>query len=424
MVELAADGKAVLVEIPMHRGGEGILLLIEPEENLLTREAIPSLTHLATRVGNLLSTILILPTVEENRRHLETVLQTIGEGVFTLDGDGRLIFSNPTAERLLGLPSTRGAEGPRLDDLPLDGSMRDRLFNSLREKRELLEEVRLERSERVLQLETRLFTATGDGRGGLVAVIRDVTESKELERMREEFVSTLSHELRTPLTSIKAYAATLRRPDVTFDHDTQQDFLSVIETEADRLARLIHDLLDTSRAESGRLELRKKELDLSLLAEKVLEKIRAQAGTHHLRLTAHVRPVPVKADADRLEQVITNLLDNALKYSPAGSTVTLSVEKKEGVALLSVSDQGIGIPEDQHPFIFEKFHRVRDERSHHVQGTGLGLFLCRKIVEAHGGKIWVESGVGKGSIFRFSLPLIGGDELAAREDTQLVNLNG
>jgi two-component system phosphate regulon sensor histidine kinase PhoR len=403
----------------------GFLELVRHRERGdFTQEERRTASFFAREAGNLLSLVLLLSRVEEGRRCLEAVLGSIGEGVLALDSQGRLIFHNPSAEHLLGLLPSRGAGAPRLEDLQLEKPLLDLLSRSLGEKREMVEEIRLVGPDRVLRVETRLFPTPGDETTGLVAMVRDITAEKDLERMREEFVSTLSHELRTPLTSIKAYAATLRREDVDFDRETQREFLSIIEGEADRLARLIKDLLETSRAESGRLQLRMTEVDISALAERVLEKMRPQAGSHHLRLAPREGTVPVRADPDRMEQVITNLLDNALKYSPPGSTVTLSVRARGDKAVVSVSDQGIGIPLEQQTHVFDKFHRVLDERSRHVQGTGLGLYLCRKIVEAHGGHIWVESRPGEGSTFHFSLPLTSDGEQESRGGPEMLDLNG
>jgi len=403
----------------------GFLELVRHRERGdFTQEERRIASFFAREAGNLLSLVLLLSRVEEGRRCLEAVLGSIGEGVLALDGQGRLIFHNPSAEHLLGLLPSRGAGAPRLEDLQLEKPLLDLLSRSLGEKREAAEEIRLVGPDRVLRVETRLFPTPGDETTGLVAMVRDITAEKDLERMREEFVSTLSHELRTPLTSIKAYAATLRREDVDFDRETQREFLSIIEGEADRLARLIKDLLETSRAESGRLQLRMTEVDISALAERVLEKMRPQAGSHHLLLAPREGTIPVRADPDRMEQVITNLLDNALKYSPPGSTVTLSVRARGDKAVVSVSDQGIGIPLEQQTHVFDKFHRVLDERSRHVQGTGLGLYLCRKIVEAHGGHIWVESRPGEGSTFHFSLPLTSDGEQESRGGPEMLDLNG
>lgn len=423
--ELHQDHHFLLVPVPVPEMPPAYLELIRRKDRGDFGEKERREADLfARRAGIPISLALRLAWAEENRLRLEAVLDSIGEGVLALDEGGRLIFSNPSSQRMLGLAPIEKYVGSDLDGLPVDISVRDALLRSLRERRERAELIRLPDQGRILQLETRLFHAPGEPSPGLVAVMRDVTAEKELERMREEFVSTLSHELRTPLTSIKAYAATLLRQDVDFDQETQREFLAIIEGEADRLARLIRDLLDTSRAESGRLQLRTSDVDISSLLESVLEKMKTQAGSHHLRLEPLNGPIPVRADPDRIEQVITNLLDNALKYSPAGTTITLSVRIADREVVVGVSDQGIGIPEEHQPHVFEKFHRVQDERSRHVQGTGLGLYLCRKIVEAHGGRIWLESKPGQGSTFLFSLPLAGTGNWEASMDAELVDLNG
>ncbi len=239
----------------------------------------------------------------------------------------------------------------------------------------------------------------------VVAVIRDITTLRQLEQAKSEFVSTVSHELRTPLTSIKAYTATLLRDDVEFDEGTQKNFLHVIEEETDRLTRLISDVLDVSRIESGKLSLKFRDFDFIKLLGIVVEKIQSHSRDHSITIMAPDNLTPVNADPDKIEQVLMNLLDNAVKYSPAGGRVEVVVKEYANKLECSVRDNGVGIPPEHLSKIFEKFQRVDNPATRGIGGTGLGLYISRSIVEAHGGTIWAESDPGKGSVFRFTLPL-------------------
>lgn len=228
----------------------------------------------------------------------------------------------------------------------------------------------------------------------------------ELDRLKSDFLSTVSHELRTPLTSIRSFSEILLRYDVG-DAEKRRKFVGIINNEAERLTRMINDLLDLSKIEAGRLELLPEPLQLEpVFARSVstTQPLFAEKGVNVVSRVEALLP-PVYADADRLHQVLTNLLANAVKFSPEGGTVRLGGKKKEGFALISVADEGPGIPPDRLEQIFERFHQVRDPQMSHPLGTGLGLTISREIVDKMGGKIWVESEMGGGATFFFTVPL-------------------
>jgi signal transduction histidine kinase len=240
---------------------------------------------------------------------------------------------------------------------------------------------------------------------GRIIVLRDVTRETQAERMRSALVATVSHELRSPLTAISGYTATLLH-DGPWDAQPQHEFLEVIATSAARLSALVDNLLDAASLEAGALRLQREPVRIERLAERVLAQRRLLAGACSLELET-VPGLPL-ADADpiRVEQVLGNLVDNAIKYSPRGGRVRVRVARgADGCLEVSVSDQGLGIPAEHLERLFERFYRV-DSNTRGTRGAGLGLFICKSLVEAHGGRIWVTSQPGHGSTFTFSLPML------------------
>ena len=241
----------------------------------------------------------------------------------------------------------------------------------------------------------------------VVAVLRDISELKELHRMWSEFVSTVSHELRTPLALVKGYIATLLRTDVHLSEEKERHFLSSVDTATDRLARLIDNLLSASKLEAGSLQVNYGDVDLVELIHQVVTQLSRHPPEHRFRVDLPRNGLRLSADRDKVEQVLINLVSNAVKYSPAGSLITVrsAVDPASNMVRTSVIDEGDGIPPDQLDKIFQKFHRVTEGSRGNKPGVGLGLYICRTIVEAHGGRAWAESVQGNGSTFTFVLPL-------------------
>jgi signal transduction histidine kinase len=246
-------------------------------------------------------------------------------------------------------------------------------------------------------------SARGEPMNGILNV-RDVTRERQQEEQRSTFISIISHELQTPIAIIKGYASTLARTDAKLEAKALRSRLVAIEEEADRLNNLVGNLLYASRIQAGGLHMDIAPLDLRNLIEGVTRRFRARSAGVSITLDIPPNLPTVIADRDRIEEVLQNLLDNAVKYSPRRRAITISCHATGEEVIVSVSDMGMGIALGEQEHIFDRFHRASDATTQATSGAGLGLYICRAIVEAHGGRIWVESTLRQGSTFSFSLP--------------------
>lgn len=235
-----------------------------------------------------------------------------------------------------------------------------------------------------------------------VAVARDISRRKTIDMNKSEVISAVSHELRSPLTSVKGFTKTLLDKWDRFDDETRKHFLLTINTDADRVTRLITELLDVSRIEAGRLQLRRHRIQVGDIARRVADRIQPRADDHQIEVRFPEEFPEVFADQDKVEQVLTNLVENAVKYTPSGK-VSVTGEVDISQIQVSVCDEGEGIPADHRLQVFGKFFR-RGERAGNPTGTGLGLYISKGLVEAHGGRIWVDEAPGGGAMFAFTLP--------------------
>ena len=246
-----------------------------------------------------------------------------------------------------------------------------------------------------------------DGKGGVIAVLHDITEQRRLDDARREFVANVSHELRTPLTNIRSYTETLLDAAGDIPLDTEKQFLGVISSESERMARIVTDLLTLSRLDYGRMELRMTRFSLSALLHKVADamKFTAEDSGHALTVDAPDSLPEITGDRERIEQVVVNILSNAVKYTPSGGHIRLAACRGEkNTVRITVQDDGIGIPAEDVPRLFERFYRVDKARSRAAGGTGLGLAIAKEIVEKHGGHIELASEYGKGTTVHITLP--------------------
>lgn len=333
------------------------------------------------------------------------ILESLAEGVLAVNAAARIVSVNPAARALLGLGSG-----------PLVGTS---LFEAVRQP-EVLELVRavlksgkLSRKEftffspreRVLRAQAVPCDAPGLDGARVVLVLQDVSEHHRYEELRREFVANVSHELKSPLTSIRSLTETLLDGGLE-DPSCNERFVALIEEDAARLARLIDDLLILSQVESRAFPMRLATLDIVPEISSALAPLEVLIDQKSLHIEVDAEPgLTLRADPDRLRQVLHNLIDNAVKYSPEGATLRIGARPGTGDVEVWVSDEGPGIPPEALGRVFERFYRVDKNRSRELGGTGLGLSIVKHIVESHGGRVWVESAPGKGATFRFTLPV-------------------
>jgi two-component system phosphate regulon sensor histidine kinase PhoR len=357
----------------------------------------------------------------EHGRHsrLDAVLNSIPEGVATTDAEGRLTYANLPMAVIIGLqestPSGESFAGeaalPIIDQFALHWNLPETdplLAEENRDRPVITELTREENGQRRVVRVARhpVCTAGGSHHEAHVWLVRDVTQQKLAEEMRDQFVDTATHELRTPLANIKAYAETLALADV-IDIEQQKQFLNTINSEATRLARFVDDLLSVSSMEVGSLSLNKQVTDLGRMLNEVLAKIRAQVDEKQLALEVVLPeklPEP-ELDKDKMAAVLVNLLGNAVKYTPEGGRIAFRVNATDQHLEISIEDTGVGIAPDELGKVFDKFFRSSDPRVQEQTGTGLGLALAQEVVRLHGGRIDVESEINKGSTFSVTLPL-------------------
>ncbi len=350
-----------------------------------------------------------LGEISQEKSKVEAILAYMTDGLLALDREGRIILLNPAAAAMISVRPEDVIGRRATDALPMlkPEEFNRREFPALETGSPASREVRLEGPPvRLLQADLAPFRTGAGGPAGMVIVLHDVTEEQKLDRLRREFVANVSHELRTPLTTIKSYVETLLDGALA-DVQLSRQFLGVVDTEADRMTRLLADLLQLSQFDSRVVTLDLAPLDLAPTIRKVLGRLEVQSNRKGLRLAADLAPnvPPVLADRDRIEQVLLNLLTNAMEFTPAGGVVTVSLEARGSYAVVWVRDTGIGIPPDDLPRIFDRFYRVDKARSRELGGTGLGLSIAREIVGAHGGAINLESTFGEGTAVSFTLPL-------------------
>ncbi len=377
--------------------------------NIFIEEDVRLLERLARNATAVIQNAQMFREVVEEKEELEHIIESVYAGLLMVNREGRIMQANASAREMLGIQSK---DISRLYyEIIEDAKAKEIVSSALESGEETAGEVSLirpdEEEEHIYQVQTALVRGEDASVMGAVAIFNDITELRNIERMKTAFVSTVSHELRTPLTSIKGFVSTLLADaDGYYDLETQREFYTIIDMECDRLTRLISDLLNVSRIEAGRaLDLNPKSVDLYTLSEKVISVQRSYTNKHELILSLSEGIPSIIADEDKVDQILTNLISNAIKYSPKGGDVTITGGFSDGLVTMSVSDQGMGIPKEHMGKVFERFHRVDNRDTRQVGGTGIGLYLVKHLVEAHGGKIWIESEVGKGSSFIFTLPL-------------------
>ncbi|HST60024.1 MAG TPA: response regulator [Longimicrobium sp.] len=345
-------------------------------------------------------------------RQNELILESAAEGIYGLDPQGYTLFLNPSAARMLGRSADDVIGRPFEAVLGMGAAeaggegvnpVRATLGSGV--GREVKDAAFRRADGSSFPVEYSSTPIVEDGQiTGAVVTFRDVTERREVERMKDEFVSVVSHELRTPLTSIRGSLGLLAAGKLGEVPEKGRRMLEIAVQNTDRLVRLINDILDIERIESGTVTMELKPVDASELVHQSVEVMAAMAEKAGVRLYSWADRQPLEADPDRILQVLTNLLSNAIKFSPPESEVSLTTEVGDGEVAFRVRDAGRGIPADRLESIFERFSQVDSSDARDKGGTGLGLAICRSIVQQHGGRIWVESTPGEGSTFTFTLP--------------------
>ena len=341
----------------------------------------------------------------QQKGKLEGILTYLVSGVLVVDSSGRITLVNHAVEEMMGVKAEDLLQKWHWEaghSFGLSSMIDEAILVGTGQKREVTLHTP---KERTVEAYISPVVSNGGRIAGAVVLLHDVSDWRRLERMRSEFVANVSHELRTPITAVKGFSETLLDGAMN-DPDLTKQFLQIIHDESERLKRLVDDLLELSKIESGHAVFKHVQTDLVQLIERTVAKYRHQAETAGLTLSTELpeRPVEFEGDVDRVAQVLINLVGNAIAYTPAGGEVAVSVEETEKHAVMVVRDTGIGIPKEDLPRLFERFYRVDKALARRSGGTGLGLAIVKHIVEGHGGKVNVESKVGDGSTFRVYLP--------------------
>ncbi len=394
----------------------GVIYVFRAALNVaFTIEEQDLLKAFADQAAIAVSNARLYQSVLQDKQQLDAIIEQSADGVMILDSRWRITTFNRAMEQLTGWPREEAVGRPCAEVLAIHTpqSVNICLVDCPLQRRPPDPNPTAEgwitaRDGRQLYVRSNYAVQRGPGGEflGAIANVRDVTDQKIEAEMQNTFISVISHELKTPVSIIKGYAETLAREDAEWDQATLREGLQVITEEADRLARQIGGLLEVSRLQAGGLRLEPTDWPLPPLAEQVVERFAAQAGAAFSFELRFPNDFPaVHADYERTRQVLENLVSNAVKYSPDGGVIRIAGRADGDHAIVSVSDQGIGIAPEEQGKLFRRFYRADNRLRRETQGAGLGLFLARAIVEAQGGRIWVESQPGRGSRFSFTLPL-------------------
>jgi PAS domain S-box-containing protein len=415
ITQAASMGLLTGVGLPLIARQEivGVIFVFRSYAGVFSAEDRALLQGFATQAAIAVHNARLYTAVSAQKQDLAAVLESSADGIFILDPRLRFVGFNRACARLTGFPAeqTMGEEhgqvirwlrrepGLSLEEAVAGGwplSAQATLYvegDLLRHPGEPLS-VGITYAP-ALSPEGKLRSIVGN--------VRDITKFREAEEVKSTFISVVSHELRTPVALIKGYVGTLRREDAQWDPAVVRDSLEVIEEESDHLAQLIDDLLDASRLQAGGMTLQKSDVALDRLASRLVERFRTQTARHEFALEFPADFPVVLADEERMTQVLSNLISNAVKYSPEGGRITIRGHARPNEVVVSISDQGPGIPAQDAPRVFDRFYRS-SETARKTKGAGLGLYLARAVLEAHGGRIWVDPPTEPGARISFSLP--------------------
>jgi PAS domain S-box-containing protein len=397
---LLGHGYASYLAVPL-LGAEGelqgVLAVLARRQRSWQEEEIEALVALAANASVAYAKAELYQQVALERERSVAILGNVADGIVAVDRDESIVLWNAAAERITGVPAEEA----------LGRSVPDVLQRELRSESgsvagDRLVPIRRADNEVWLSLTEAVMRDPSGETAGRIFAFRDISAERVVEQMRSDFVSTVSQELRAPLTSIYGFAATLLREDVEFEEEERRTFLAYIESEAQRLTTIVDKLLSVARLDAGDLQLAIAPVDVRSVISDAVEGARAEAGAgHEFVVDLPEGPLAARTDPDKLRQVLANLVDNAVRFSPGGGTVTIGASRRGETIVLSVADQGVGIPDAEQDRIFSKFYRVGDAQP---GGTGVGLFIAQGLVSALGGRITVRSAEGRGSSFVVELP--------------------
>lgn len=344
-----------------------------------------------------------ISTRAREEKRLKSVLTHMTDGVIATDAEGRVILMNKRAEELLSV-SSHEVIGQFLPDV-LRITETFAIYDLYDHSESILLDFSTEKRPYILEASFSVIQEEDGPINGLITVLHDVTEQEKIEQDRREFVANVSHELRTPLTTIKSYLEALE-DGVMEDPELAPRFLNVAQNETDRMIRLVNDLLQLSKMDSKDFNLELEYVEFGSFTHSIIDRFEMVAENKHVRFVRDItnHPTYVKIDRDKMTQVFDNIISNAIKYSPEGGEITITLLHQGNNVRVSIADEGIGIPLENQKKLFERFYRVDKARARSVGGTGLGLAIAKEIVHAHHGEIWVQSMEGKGTTFFFTLP--------------------
>lgn len=421
VAQAAGMGLHQVIALPMAVGNDlvGVVYIFRAHGARFASNEVRLLQSFADQAAIAVHNARLYEQVATEKQRLDAILRHSADGIMILNPDLTIESINLALARMTGW-SVENARGASHDEVIRWAQRESRLDIEeaiaggwpLHEQSMLYVEGDLRHaSDSTLSVGITyapLFNERGELRN-IIGNVRDITRFREAEEAKTTFISVISHELKTPVSVIKGYASTLNRDDVEWDRDTVLRGLDVIDEEADKLTDLIDNLLDASRLQLGTFSLDFGPVSLPHSAERAAEKFRTQAPAHTIVVEFPEDFPVIQGDERRLGQVLANLLSNAIKYSPEGSTITVSGEPIADGVRVSVRDEGVGLAPGHENVIFERFYRIDNALTRETQGAGLGLYIVRSIVEAHGGRIWAESEAGKGTTFSFELPLSRGE---------------
>ena len=406
---ILAAGHAAYLGVPLvglEQGLQGVLAVYSQRPRVWREEEVEALTALAGNASAVLSNAELYQRVALERERSYAILSNIADGIVAVDREGKVVLWNESAEAITGVPGAAA-----LGRTPVEVLQRELASGDEGSAGERLLSIQRGGDEVWLSLTEAVMHDPVGSVSGRIFAFRDVSSERIVEEMKSTFVSTVSHRLRAPLTSIYGFAETLLRRDVLFGEEERRTFLEYISSEAQRLTTIVDTLLSVARLEAGDMQVELAPTDLRAVVSDAISSVQEGAAVNGHRFVLELPDEPLAASADRekLVQILRNLLDNAVKFSPDGGTVTVEAHRRAGRVEVRVVDQGEGIPEAEREHIFSKFHRADSGDS----GAGLGLFIARGLVLAMGGRIWVDSAEGGGSSFAFELPLAEATEQGA-----------